>query len=95
MKQKELLLFIKKILSSKRIIKKNIKLPELLKLNIFENEKVDSLALMTIISELETLSKKNINLSYFKIKKNQTVEKIINKIVKKWIYTLFSLRIFN
>jgi acyl carrier protein len=83
MKQKELLLFIKKILSSKRIIKKNIKLPELLKLNIFENEKVDSLALMTIISELETLSKKNINLSYFKIKKNQTVEKIINKIVKK------------
>ena len=69
MKQKELLLFIKKILSSKRIIKKNIKLPELLKLNIFENEKVDSLALMTIISELETLSKKNINLSYFKIKK--------------------------
>ncbi len=83
MKQKELLLFIKKILSSKRIIKKNIKLPELLKLNIFENEKVDSLALMTIISELETVSKKNINLSYFKIKKNQTVEKIINKIVKK------------
>ena len=83
MKQKELLLFIKKILSSKRIIKQNIKLPELLKLNIFENEKVDSLALMTIISELETLSKKNINLSYFKIKKNQTVEKIINKIVKK------------
>ena len=83
MKQKELLLFIKKILSSKRIIKKNIKLPELLKLNIFENEKVDSLALMTIISELETVSKKKINLSYFKIKKNQTVEKIINKIVKK------------
>tara|TARA_B100001059_G_C17814921_1_gene574565 strand:+ start:2083 stop:2334 length:252 start_codon:yes stop_codon:yes gene_type:complete len=83
MKQKELLLFIKKILSSKRIIKKNIKLPELLKLNIFENEKVDSLALMTIISELETVSKKNINLSYFKIKRNQTVEKIINKIVKK------------
>lgn len=83
MKQKELLLFIKKILSSKRIIKKNIKLHELLKLNIFENEKVDSLALMTIISELETVSKKNINLSYFKIKKNQTVEKIINKIVKK------------
>ena len=95
MKQKELLLFIKKILSSKRIIKKNVKLPELLKLNIFENEKVDSLALMTIISELETVSKKNINLSYFKIKKNQTVEKIINKIVKKWIYTLFFLRIFN
>ena len=83
MKQKELLLFIKKILSSKRIIKKNIKLPELLKLNIFENEKVDSLALMTIISELETVSKKNINLSYFKIKKNQTVEKIINKIAKR------------
>ena len=83
MKQKELLLFIKKILSSKRIIKKNVKLPELLKLNIFKNEKVDSLALMTIISELETVSKKNINLSYFKIKKNQTVEKIINKIVKK------------
>lgn len=83
MKQKELLLFIKKILSSKRIIKKNIKLHELLKLNIFENEKVDSLALMTIISELETVSKKNINLSYFKIKRNQTVEKIINKIVKK------------
>ena len=83
MKQKELLLFIKKILSSKRIIKKNVKLPELLKLNIFENEKVDSLALMTIISELETVSKKNINLSYFKIKKNQTVEKIINKIAKR------------
>ena len=83
MKQKELLLFIKKILSSKRIIKKNIKIIELLKLNIFENEKVDSLALMTIISELETVSKKNINLSYFKIKKNQTVEKIINKIAKR------------
>tara|TARA_B110000444_G_C18516927_1_gene444863 strand:+ start:86 stop:337 length:252 start_codon:yes stop_codon:yes gene_type:complete len=83
MKQKELLLFIKKILSSKRIIKKNTKLTELLKLNIFENEKVDSLALMTIISELELVSKKNINLSYFKIKKNQTVEKVINKIAKR------------
>ena len=83
MKKKELLLLIKKILSSKRIIKKSIKPNELLSLNIFDNEKIDSLALMTIISELESVSKKNINLGYFKIKKNQTVEKIINKIIKK------------
>ena len=82
MKKKELLLFIKKILFSKRIIKKNIKTKELLNFNIFENEKIDSLVLMTIITELESVSKKNINLGYFKIKKNQTVEKIINKINK-------------
>ena len=35
---------------------------------------------MSIISELESVSKKNINLGYFKVKKNQTVEKVINKI---------------
>tara|TARA_Y100001970_G_C14169821_1_gene823485 strand:- start:1238 stop:1480 length:243 start_codon:yes stop_codon:yes gene_type:complete len=78
--KKKILSLIKKILISKRIIKKNIKSEELLKINIFENEKVDSLVLMSIISELESVSKKNINLGYFKIKKNQTVEKIINKI---------------
>tara|TARA_B100000767_G_scaffold232113_1_gene223860 strand:- start:409 stop:660 length:252 start_codon:yes stop_codon:yes gene_type:complete len=83
MKKQELLLLIKKILYSKRIIKKSIKSNELLGFNIFDNEKIDSLALMTIISELESVSKKNINLGYFKIKKNQTVEKIINKITKK------------
>ena len=82
MKQKKLLTLLKKILSTKRIIKKNIKPKELLNFNIFDNEKVDSLALMTIISELEIVSKKNINLSYFKIKKNQTVKKIIDKIIK-------------
>ena len=82
MKKQELLLLIKKILYSKRIIKKSIKSKELLNFNIFDNEKIDSLALMTIISELESVSKKNINLGYFKIKKNQTVEKIINKIIK-------------
>jgi len=54
----------------------------LINFNIFENEKIDSLMLMTIIAELENISKKNINLGYFKIKKNQTVEKIINKIYK-------------
>ena len=79
--KKKILSLIKKILISKRIIKKNIKSEELLKINIFENEKVDSLVLMSIISELESVSKKNINLGYFKIKKNQTVEKIINKII--------------
>ena len=83
MKKEKLLLLIKKILLSKRIIKKSIESKELLNFNIFDNEKIDSLALMTIISELESVSKKNINLGYFKIKKNQTVEKIINKIIKK------------
>jgi len=83
MKKEKLLLLIKKILLSKRIIKKSIESKELLNFNIFDNEKIDSLALMTIISELESISKKNINLGYFKIKKNQTVEKIINKIIKK------------
>ena len=78
--KKKILSLIKKILISKRVIKKNIKSEELLKINIFENEKVDSLVLMSIISELESVSKKNINLGYFKIKKNQTIEKIINKI---------------
>ena len=78
--KKKILSLIKKILISKRVIKKNIKSDELLKINIFENEKVDSLVLMSIISELESVSKKNINLGYFKIKKNQTIEKIINKI---------------
>ena len=60
MKKKDFLLIIKKILISKRVISKNIKTDDLLKINIFENEKVDSLVLMTIISELESLSKKNI-----------------------------------
>ena len=82
MKQEKFLLLIKKILLSKRIIKKNIKSKELLNFNIFEYEKIDSLALMTIISELESVSKKNIKLGYFKIKKNQTVKKIIDKIIK-------------
>ncbi len=82
MKKKELLSLIKKILLSKRLIKKNIKKKDLINFNIFENEKIDSLMLMTIIAELENISKKNINLGYFKIKKNQTVEKIINKIYK-------------
>jgi len=82
MKKKELLLIIKKIFLSKRLIKKNIKKKDLINFNIFENEKIDSLMLMTIIAELENISKKNINLGYFKIKKNQTVEKIINKIYK-------------
>jgi len=82
MKKKDFLLIIKKILISKRVINKNIKSADLLKINIFENEKVDSLVLMTIISELESLLKKNINLGYFKIKKNQTVKKIIDKIGK-------------
>tara|TARA_B100000787_G_C16193017_1_gene298745 strand:- start:3034 stop:3285 length:252 start_codon:yes stop_codon:yes gene_type:complete len=83
MKKQEILLLLKKILSSKRIIKKDTKLNELLNFNIFDNEKIDSLALMTIISELESVSKKNIDLGYFKIKKNQTIEKIIDKIIKK------------
>ena len=82
MKKKDFLLIIKKILISKRVISKNIKSADLLKINIFENEKVDSLVLMTIISELESLSKKEINLGYFKVKKNQTVKKIIDKISK-------------
>lgn len=82
MKKKDFLSIIKKILISKRVINKNIKSDDLLKINIFENEKVDSLVLMTIISELESLSKKEINLGYFKIKKNQTVKKIIDKISK-------------
>ena len=82
MKKKELLSLIKKILLSKRLIKKNIKKKDLINFNIFENEKIDSLILMTIIAELESVSKKNINLGYFKIKKNQTIEKIINKIYK-------------
>ena len=82
MKKEKLLLLIKKILLSKRIIKKSIESKELLNFNIFDNEKIDSMALVTIISELESISRKNINLGYFKIKKNQTVEKIINKIIK-------------
>ena len=52
MKKKELLLFIKKILLSKRLIKKNIKKRDLINFNIFENEQIDSLILMTIIAEL-------------------------------------------
>ena len=78
--KKKILSLIKKILISKRVIKRSIKTNDLLKINIFENEKVDSLVLMSIISELESVSKKNINLGYFNIKKNQTVEKVINKI---------------
>ena len=58
MKKKELLLFIKKILLSKRLIKKNIKKRDLINFNIFENEQIDSLILMTIIAELESVSKK-------------------------------------
>ena len=61
MKKKELLSLIKKILLSKRLIKKNIKKKDLINFNIFENEKIDSLMLITIIAELESVSKKNIN----------------------------------
>lgn len=78
--KKKILSLIKKILISKRVIKKDIKTDDLLKINIFENEKIDSLVLMSIISELESVSRKNINLGYFKVKKNQTIEKVINKI---------------
>ena len=76
MKKKELLSIIKKIFLSKRLIKKNIKKKDLINFNIFENEKIDSLMLMTIIAELENISKKNINLGYFKIKKIKPQKKL-------------------
>ena len=68
--KKKILSLIKKILISKRIIKKNIKTDDLLKINIFENEKVDSLVLMSIISELESVSKKILILDILSKKKS-------------------------
>lgn len=82
MKKKELLFRIKKILVSKRVIKKNINTKDFLNLNIFDNEKIDSLALATIISELEIISKKNIDLTYFKIKKNQSIKRVLDNLLK-------------
>ena len=45
-------------------------------------KKKELLSLIKKILLSKRLIKKNINLGYFKIKKNQTIEKIINKVYK-------------
>lgn len=82
MKKIELENKIKKILILKRIINKNIKTSEFYNLNIFDNSKIDSVALMTIISEIEIATNKEIKIEFFKIKKNQTIKKILDKLSK-------------
>lgn len=82
MKKIELENKIKKILILKRIINKNIKTSEFYNLNIFDNSKIDFVALMTIISEIEIATNKEIKIEFFKIKKNQTIKKILDKLSK-------------
>ena len=90
MEKHKILLKISTILKKNKVFK-NFNLKEIKKINIFEDERVDSLKLMRILSEIERKFKLELNMSFFIVKKNQTIDKISqilsNKI--KWIYIHF------
>ena len=87
MEKHKILLKISTILKKNKIFK-IFNLKEIKKINIFEDERIDSLKLMRILSEIERKFELELNMSFFRVKKNQTIDKISqilsNKI--KWIY---------
>ena len=75
MEKHKILLKISTILKKNKVFK-NFNLKEIKKINIFEDERVDSLKLMRILSEIERKFKLELNMSFFIVKKNQTIDKI-------------------
>ena len=82
MKKNNIFQFIKTRLKKLRIInKENNKVIK--KINIFEDERIDSLQLVNILAEIEKKYYEKINYNYFNLKKNQTIDKICEIISKK------------
>ena len=82
MKKNNIFQFIKTRLKKLRIInKENNKVIK--KINIFEDERIDSLQLVNILAEIEKKYSVKINYNYFNLKKNQTIDKICEIISKK------------
>jgi len=75
MEKHKILLKISTILKKNKVFK-NFNLKEIKKINIFEDERIDSLKLMRILSEIERKFELEINMSFFRVKKNQTIDKI-------------------
>ena len=75
MEKHKILLKISTILKKNKVFK-NFNLKEIKKINIFEDERIDSLKLMRILSEIERKFELELNMSFFKVKKNQTIDKI-------------------
>lgn len=75
MEKDKILLKISTILKKNKVFK-NFNLKEIKKINIFEDERIDSLKLMRILSEIERKFKLELNMSFFRVKKNQTIDKI-------------------
>ena len=82
MKKNNIFQFIKIKLKKLKIIdKENDQIIK--KINIFEDERVDSLQLINILTELEKKYSIKINSNHFNLKKNQSVDKICAIISKK------------
>jgi|TARA_B100000767_G_scaffold266161_1_gene283163 acyl carrier protein len=75
MEKHKILLKISTILKKNKVFK-NFNLKEIKKINIFEDERIDSLKLMRILSEIERKFELELNMSFFRVKKNQTIDKI-------------------
>lgn len=82
MKKNNIFQFIKTRLKKLRIInKENNKIIK--KINIFEDERIDSLQLVNLLTEIEKNYSVKISYNYFNLKKNQTIDKICKIISKK------------
>ena len=75
MEKHKILLKISTILKKNKVFK-NFNFKEIKKINIFEDERIDSLKLMRILSEIERKFELELNMSFFRVKKNQTIDKI-------------------
>lgn len=83
MKEENIFKIIKTELIKKKIIKKNNLKKEIEKINIFNNENIDSLVLMNLIGYLEKKFKIDFSNSFFIKKKNQRISKICEYIFIK------------
>lgn len=82
MKKNNIFQFIKIKLKKSRIINKESN-QVIKKMNIFEDERIDSLQLINILTEIEKKYSIKINYNYFNLKKNQSIDKICEVISKK------------
>ena len=82
MKKNNIFQFIKIKLKKLRIINKESN-QVIKKMNIFEDERIDSLQLINILTEIEKKYSIKINYNYFNLKKNQSIDKICEVISKK------------
>ena len=83
MKEENIFKLIKTALIKKKIIKKDSLKKEIEKINIFSNENVDSLVLMSLIGYFEKKFKVDFSNPFFIKQKNQTIAKICEYIFIK------------